>query len=194
MKTYRNPVYPARKLDAGVAHGARTPVVVVGAGPVGLVAAIDLAQRDIPVVLLDEDDTVSVGSRAICWSKRTLEILDRLGCGERLVAKGVSWNVGRVYFGSAQLFQFDLLPDPGHRRPAFINLQQYYVEELLVERIRELPGAELRWRNKVSGVKPLADGIEVHVATPDGEYVARADWLIVADGARSAIRSMLGLE
>src|SRR5262249_785393 len=141
-----------------------------------------------------EDNTVSVGSRAICWSKRTLEILDRLGCGDRLVEKGVSWSVGRVFFRGEQLFQFDLLPESGHRRPAFINLQQYYVEQFLVERIAVLPDAELRWRNKVVGVTPRSDGVDVRVSTPDGDYIVHAEWLIVADGARSPIRALLGFE
>ena len=113
-------------------------MVVAGAGPVGLTAAIDLALRGIDVLLVDEDDTVSVGSRAICWSKRTLEILDRLGCAERLVQKGVGWSVGRVFFRDEQVYEFNLLPGEGHRRPAFINLQQYWVEQFLVERLREL--------------------------------------------------------
>ena len=83
MKTYTHPVYDyVGAPDAGAAT-RHWPVVVAGAGPVGLTAAIDLGLRGIDVLLVDEDDTVSVGSRAICWSKRTLEILDRLGCGER---------------------------------------------------------------------------------------------------------------
>ena len=194
MKTYTNPVYPYAKpadLDGTTRHW---PVIVAGAGPVGLTAAIDLALRGIDVLVLDEDNTVSVGSRAICWSKRTLEILDRLGCGERLVQKGVRWNVGRVFFQDEQLYEFDLLPEAGHRRPAFINLQQYWVEQMLVERVAELPQAELRWQNKIIGVDPQHDRIAVRVATPDGEYRVHADWLIVADGARSPIRGMLGLE
>ena len=194
LKTYTHPVYPYVKpaeLTGGPRHW---PLIVAGAGPVGLVAAIDLAQRGIDVLVLDEDDTVSVGSRAICWSKRTLEILDRLGCGERLVQKGVGWSVGRVFFHHEQVYQFDLLPEQGHRRPAFINLQQYYVEQFLVERLAELPDAELRWRHKVVGVSPRADRVAVRIATPDGEYSVQCDWLIVADGAKSAIRTMLGLE
>ena len=90
MKTYTPPVYPYRKPPELAAAPRHWPVIVAGAGPVGLTAAIDLALRGVDVLVLDEDDTVSVGSRAICWSKRTLEILDRLGCGERLVEKGVS--------------------------------------------------------------------------------------------------------
>ena len=194
MKTYTHPVYPYAKPAELTSPPRHRPVIVAGAGPVGLVAAIDLAQRGIDVLVLDDDDTVSVGSRAICWSKRTLEILDRLGCGERLVRKGVGWSVGRVFFRDQQVYQFDLLPEPGHRRPAFINLQQYYVEQFLIERAQELPRAELRWRNKVVGVTPQAERIAVRVSTPDGEYTVDADWLIVADGARSAIGSMLGLE
>src|SRR5450432_1307985 len=105
MKTYSHPDYQPAVPQAG-SDVRRWPVVVVGAGPVGLTAAIDLAQRGIDVLLLDEDTTVSAGSRAICWSKRTLEILDRLGCAERLVQKGVRWNVGRVFFQDEQLYEF----------------------------------------------------------------------------------------
>src|SRR5690349_18992697 len=112
-----------------LASGARTrhPVIVVGAGPVGLCAAIDLAQRGVDVLLLDEDDKLAEGSRAICFSKRTLEILDRLGAGERCVQTGVVWNLGKVLLRERMLYQFNLLPESGHKRPAFINLQQYYL-------------------------------------------------------------------
>src|SRR5271165_6954712 len=148
MKTYTPPVYPYAKPTEGTLSPRHWPVIVVGAGPVGLCAAIDLALRGIDVLVLDEDNTVSVGSRAICWSKRTLEILDRLGCAERLVQKGVRWNVGRVFFRAEEVYQFDLLPESDHRRPAFINLQQYYVEEFLVERANELSAIDLRWRHR----------------------------------------------
>src|SRR6185436_14666193 len=119
---YQRIVYPYRRSADQDAHergqAARHPVVVVGAGPVGLTAAIDLALQGVPVVLLNNDGRLSVGSRALCFAKRTLEILDRLGCGQRLVDKGVSWNVGRVFFRSEQVYQFDLLAEAGHQRPA----------------------------------------------------------------------------
>ena len=194
MKTYTNPVYPYRRSPDQDGPPARRPVVVVGAGPIGLAAAIDLAQQDVPVVVLDEDNTVSVGSRAICYAKRALEILDRLGCGERVVRKGVGWNVGKVFHGSDLIYQFDLLPEPGHRRPAFVNLQQYYLEEYLVDRVALLPAAEIRWENRVKAVVPHADHVALTVATPDGDYELHCDWLIVADGAKSPVRAMLGLE
>ena len=112
------------------------PVVVVGAGPVGLSLAIDLAQRGQGVVLLDDADRIGEGSRAICFSKRSLEFWDRLGIGQRMVDKGVVWSVGKIFHGASQLYQFDLLPEPGHKRPAFINLQQFHAEAYLVDRVQ----------------------------------------------------------
>lgn len=173
--------------------GARRPVVVVGAGPVGLAAAIDLGQRGIPVLLLDDDDTVSVGSRAICWSKRTLEILDRLGVAAPMEAKGITWKVGKVFHQDRLVYGFDLLPEEGHKHPAFINLQQYYVEEYLIDRIASMPSVELRWRHKVVGIAPAADGVTLTVETPDGTCRIDADWVLACDGARSPVRRMMGL-
>jgi 3-(3-hydroxy-phenyl)propionate hydroxylase len=173
----------------------RWPVVVVGAGPIGLTAAIDLALHDIDVLLLDESNTVSIGSRAICWSKRTLEIFDRLGCGERMAAKGLTWKVGRVYHGAREIYSFDLLPEAGHKMPAFVNLQQYYVEEYLVDRARELVDRiELRWKNRVVGLERVADHLRLTVETPDGRYRVEAEYVLAADGAKSPIRTMLGLD
>jgi 3-(3-hydroxy-phenyl)propionate hydroxylase len=173
---------------------ARRPVVIVGAGPVGLAAAIDLTQRGVPVVILDDADRIGEGSRGICWSKRTLEILDRLGVGERLVAQGVTWKLGKVFYGDDLLFAFDLLPEEGHKMPAFINLQQFYLEKALVDRALDLKNLELRWSNRVTGLERRNDGVRLTIATPDGEYRLDADWLIAADGARSTVRSLLGLD
>jgi 3-(3-hydroxy-phenyl)propionate hydroxylase len=173
----------------------RAPVVIVGAGPVGLAAAIDCALHGIRCVVLDDNDVVSLGSRAICWSKRTLEIMDRLGIGERMVEKGVTWKVGRLFHRDREVWNFDLLPEEGHKMPAFINLQQYYVEQYLVERAMQFPDLiDLRWKNRVTGVEPSAGGVRVSVETPDGSYHLDADWLVACDGARSPVRSMMGLD
>lgn len=194
MKTYTNPIYAWKRSADQDGVAPRRPVIVVGAGPVGLAAAIDLAQQQVPVLVLDEDDTVSVGSRAICYAKRALEILDRLGCGERIVRKGVEWKVGRVFFRDEQVYSFDLLPETGHRRPAFVNLQQYHLEECLVDRLAELPKAEVRWRNKVVAVTTRDADVLLRVATPEGEYELSCEWLIACDGSRSPVRALLGLE
>ena len=187
-----NPVYPFRKpadLDGRERH---YPVCVVGAGPVGLAAAIDLKLRGVDVVLVDEDDTVSAGSRLICLAKRTLEILSRLGIGPELAAKGVVWNRGKVFHGDELVYAFDLLPEEGHRWPAFINIQQYYVEEYLVDRARSL-GLDLRWKTRLAGTEDLGDGVRARVSTPEGGYYFTCDWLLACDGVRSTVRDGLGL-
>ncbi|MFQ5971240.1 MAG: FAD-dependent oxidoreductase [Alphaproteobacteria bacterium] len=170
------------------------PVAIIGAGPVGLVAAVDLAMKGVPVVVLDDKNTLSDGSRAICWAKRTLEICDRLGLGDRLVDKGVTWNTGKVYLGDEEIYEFDLLPEPDHKRPAFINLQQYYFEHTMIERAAELPEVEIRWQHQATDIRPGADGVRVSVTTPRGDYALDADWLIAADGVRSTARRVLGFD
>jgi len=170
------------------------PVIVVGAGPVGLTTAIDLAQQGQQVLLLDNDDTVSIGSRGVCYAKRTLEVLDRLQCAEPMVRKGVSWNVGRTFFRDGEVFNFNLCPEPDHHRPGMINLQQYYLEDELVRRARQLPNLEMRFRNNVIAVTQGDDRASLRVETPDGACRLTTDWLVAADGARSPIRTMLGLD
>jgi len=188
--------YQGRVFDYAPAapQAGRHPVVVVGAGPVGLATAIDLAQNGVPVVLLDDDNKLSNGSRAICFSKRTLEIFDRLGCGERIAAKGVRWHVGRVFNRNEEVYSFDLLPETGHERPAFVNLQQYYVEGYLHERAQELEQLDLRWCSKVTGLVQHADHVVLNVTTPDGEYALEAAYVVAADGGKSSVRSLMGLE
>ncbi len=192
---YRNPGFAYRRsADQDREARVRHAVVVVGAGPVGLTCAIDLARQGVAVVVLDDDDTLSTGSRAICFAKRTLEIWDRLGCGDRMVAKGVSWNVGRVFFRDDLVYRFDLLEEPGHRRPAFINLQQYYVEGFLHEAAVAEAGVDLRWKNRVTGCEQTADGATLTVDTPDGAYRIDCDHVIACDGSRSPMRTLLGLK
>jgi 3-(3-hydroxy-phenyl)propionate hydroxylase len=195
LKTYTYPKYDYR-VAPEIASGKtlKVPVVVVGAGPVGLGMALDLDLQGIPVLLLDEDDTVSIGSRGVCYAKRALEILDRYGVGEAVCAKGVSWNVGRTFFRESEVYNFNLVPEPDHHRPGMVNLQQYYLEEYLVTRAAARPGIDLRWKNKVVSVAQTEKGVTLTVETPDGLYAVEADWLIAADGARSPIRRMLGLE
>jgi 3-(3-hydroxy-phenyl)propionate hydroxylase len=173
---------------------AEHSVVVVGAGPVGLSFAIDLAQRGHSVVLLDDADRIGEGSRAICFSKRSLEYWDRLGVGDRMVDKGVVWSVGKIFHGDQQLYQFNLLAEQGHKRPAFINLQQFYAEAYLVDRVEQLPSISLRWRNKVTALEQRNDGVVLTIDTPDGPYQLHAAYVIACDGARSSLRRMVGAE
>ena len=183
-----------RHPDQDRADAARHPVVVVGAGPVGLSLAIDLAQRGQPVLLLDDADRIGEGSRAICFSKRSLEFWDRLDVAARMVDKGVVWSVGRIFHGEPQLYQFNLLAEDGHKMPAFINLQQFYAEAYLVDRVQQLPKVDLRWRNKVTGLEQRNDHVLLTIATPDGPYHVAATYVVACDGARSSLRGMVGAD
>lgn len=191
-------LYPYKKVAAQSAAPVRHPVVIVGGGPVGLALALDLGKKGTPALVLDDHEGAGLGSKAICFAKRTLDIAHRLGAGVPMVDKGVVWNVGRVFHGDSQLFAFNLLPEDGHRNPAFINLQQPYFESYLVDAIRaaQADGApiEIRGRNAVSGIQVNDKFATVDVETPDRPYQIEADYLIACDGARSPIRNMMGLD
>jgi 3-(3-hydroxy-phenyl)propionate hydroxylase len=196
MAGYTLPVYETRT-PPEIARGEQTvyPVIVVGAGLGGLTAALELGARGVRTVLLDEDNTVGaagLSSRGICYAKRSLEIFDRFGVAERIRAKGVTWNEGDVFAGDERLYRFNLQPERDQKYPAFVNLQQFYVEQYLVERIMQTPAVDLRWKNRVVDVRPGADGVEVEVECPDGRYSARCQWLVGADGAHSVVREKLG--
>lgn len=191
-------MYPyARVADQDRAEPARHKVIVIGAGPVGLAFALDLALRGVPVLVLDDNEGIGEGSRAICFAKRALEICDRLGAADAMLEKGVVWNRGKVFRDDRLIYEFDLLPETGHRIPAFINLQQPYFEKYLHDRIVEAQaeGApiEIRGGNRVESVEPAQNHVCLKVQTPDGAYRLEADWLVACDGARSPVRSMLGL-
>ena len=136
------------------------PVVVVGAGPVGMTAALDLGRRGHRVIVLNRLDFIAAGSKAICFSKRSLEIFDRLGVADALRAQGVTWNIGKVFWADIPkpIYQFDLLPVKDQKHPAFINIQQYHVEAHLIEDLNRMDNVELRWGHAVTGIESLAAG------------------------------------
>jgi 3-(3-hydroxy-phenyl)propionate hydroxylase len=194
-KSYTYPEFPYRQ-SAAQREGRveRHPLVVIGAGPIGLSVALDCAQRGIPVLLLDDNNTVSVGSRAVCYAKRPLEIWDRLGVAAPLVDKGVRWQVGKVFLEDKQVYQFDLLPEGGHKMPAMINLQQYYVEQTLVDACSAHPRIQIGWKHQLMALQQQGDHAILSVRTPDGRFDLLADWVIACDGANSDTRKMVGAQ
>ncbi|MDB6180845.1 FAD-dependent oxidoreductase [Paracoccus fistulariae] len=172
------------------------PVVVVGAGPVGLAMALDLGRRGHQVTVITRLDFIAHCSKAICFSKRSLDILDRLGVCDAVMQKGVTWNLGKVFWGDGAepVYQFDMLPVKDQKHPGFINIQQYYIEEYLLDGLRALPNVDLRWGHVIEEVTPRQDGVLLDISTDQGRYQLMADWLIACDGARSTVRERMGLD
>ena len=157
-----------RSADQDASPPVRHPLVIVGGGPVGLSLAADLGVRGVCCVLVDGKAGFGEGSRGLCYAKRTLQILDRLGVGERAVVKGVTWQLGKVFHRDELRYEFNLLPESGHKMPAFINLQQYYLEQFLYERCQDLPGVDLRFQHKCVDVDVAPDYARLRLETPDG--------------------------
>ena len=174
----------------------RVPVLVVGAGPVGLAMALDLGRRGHPVVVVSRLPFVAGGSKAICFSKRSLDIFHRLGVGSELLQQGVTWNVGKVFWGgrSEPIYQFDMLPVKDQQYPGFINLQQYYVEDALLRALQALPHVDLRLGQDVVALRQRPDGVEVEVDAAGQRYRLHAGWLVACDGSRSTVRQLMGLD
>jgi 3-(3-hydroxy-phenyl)propionate hydroxylase len=190
------PFNPPPELAAGaVSHH---PIVIVGGGITGLTLACALAQYGVAAVLLDEDNTVGVkgaSSRGICYTQKSLEIFERLGVYGRIAHKGIQWSVGRTFAGNDEVYSFDLRQQSAYNlssQPPFINIQQFYIEGYLVERIYELGHVELRWKNRVAAFRQDGEGATLTVNTPAGDYQLRADYVIDATGSHSPFRQWVG--
>ena len=188
------------EIDSGeVQHHA---VVIVGAGLSGLTLACKLAQLGVCAVLLDEDNTVGVkgaSSRGICYTQQSLEIFARLGIYDRIAAKGVAWQVGRTFAGDNEIFSFDLRASnhfSARCQPPFINIQQFYVEMFLVDRILELnklkPLIDLRWCNKVVGFSQNTEQATLDIQTPAGNYRMTSSHVIDATGSHTTFHNWVG--
>lgn len=171
------------------------PVVVVGGGPVGYCTALGLALQGVPVVLLEADDAVCTGSRAICISRRSLEIMQRLGALPGFLQHGLPWTGGRSFYRDQEVLNFSMPQDANQQLPPMVNLAQYRMEQILLDQAQARPDLiEIRWQTRLTGLSASETGVLLDVATPQGGYRLRTDWLVAADGGRSTVRESLGLK
>ena len=177
-------------------HGvetARHPVVIIGGGVVGLATALALGHHRIRSIILEADDAVCTGSRAICISNRSLEILSRYGAAHSFLAKGLPWIGGRSFYRDTEVLQFSMPHSDHQRLPPMINLQQYYIEEFLLAGAEATGLTEVRWQQRVTDISSSVDDVHLSVETPLGTYRLSAEWVIGCDGARSSVREATGL-
>jgi 3-(3-hydroxy-phenyl)propionate hydroxylase len=187
--------YPLRVPPlAGGADTVRHPVAIVGGGPIGLSLALGLARHGVRSVLIEADDTVTYGSRAACISRRSLEILDKLGVAQPVQDQALAWTAGTSYYRDVPVYRLQMPMDANQKFPPMVNLQQCMCEQVLVDRVETLAGLiDLRWQTRVARVTPRADGVELALETAQGPYRLNADWVVACDGARSSVRQALGL-
>ncbi len=166
------------------------PVVIAGGGPVGLTLAALLSGRGVRSTVIEADDGYCTGSRAICISRRSLEILAWAGAERHVASIGLPWVGGRSYFRNDEVLHFRMPSEPGERFAPMVNVQQYHVEEAAH---RAIVDPDVRWSTRVTGVERHADGVRVETEGPDGRAVVDAAWLVACDGGRSTVRGALGL-
>ena len=187
------PRYPFRAPPELRGEAVRHPVAIIGAGPVGLTLAAGLARHGIRSVLIEPRDQVGFGSRAICISRRSLEILEGFGAAAGILAQALPWTGGRSFWRDHEVLRFEMPHDADQKHPPMVNLQQCCTEQALVDALAARPGAEIRWQSEMRAIAPGPDGVRLSVATPEGSYELLADWVVATDGARSPTRQALGL-
>ncbi|MBA4849361.1 FAD-dependent monooxygenase [Emticicia sp. BO119] len=169
-------------------------IIIAGSGLTGLTLALLLAKKGVKVILLDEKNEVGKGSKAICFSRRTLEIFDKLGIAKLVLEQGVQWNKGRVFFRNKEIYSFELLPDKSARYPAFVNISQYEVEKILIAAVNQEKNIELRRQHRIDNLTQDSGGSYIKVTTPIGEQTFSTAFLVACDGSRSTVRRLMGLK
>ena len=196
---YTLPEYPfVEPPEIASGEVTRHAIVIVGGGITGLTLACSLARMGIKAVLLDEDNTVGVkgaSSRGICYTQKSLEIFHKLGIYDAIAKKGIQWSVGRTFAGEDEIYSFDLRAQSNFNlsaQPPFINIQQFYIEGYLVERVVELGHVDIRWSSRVTAFSQNEAGALLTVTTPAGSYDIAADHVIDATGGHSPFHQWLG--
>lgn len=174
-------------------------VLIVGGGPVGLCVALGLAHHGVRSVVIEADDSVCEGSRAACISRRSLEIVERLGVAGAFTAKGLAWTTGRSYYREQEVLVFSMPHDASQKYPPMINLEQYYIEQYLVDEVHRCNAAQpgmidIRWASKVTALAQEAEAVQLTVENALGRYTCQAGWVVACDGGQSFVRNALGLE
>src|SRR5258705_6490386 len=184
------PCFAARRVPERDGATARHPVLIAGAGPMGMTAALVLARYGIRCVLTDRKNPFNDGSRAICIARPSMHILEGIGAVAPFLAKALGWRFGRSYYRGEKIFQLEMPQPPGEKYLPMYNLQQQYIEKFLHDAVAANDLIDMRWQSELSAIEPHNAGVSVRISSPEGDYLLDADYVLAADGARSPIRSM----
>ncbi|MEL7197770.1 MAG: FAD-dependent oxidoreductase [Pseudomonadota bacterium] len=174
----------------------KTNVAIIGAGPVGCIAAYYLAQHGIDVVLAEQGPNCAQDLRASTFHPPTLEMLDTLGLAQPLIDKGLKspvyhWRERQ----SGQVFSFDFGELEGETNfPFRIQCEQYHLARMLAAKLEQTDNAEVLFNHRMLGFKEHENGISINLEGPIAVQKVEADYLIGADGANSVVRKLLGVE
>ncbi len=174
----------------------RDPIIIVGAGPTGMVTALGLARYNVPCILLDDDTGPSLeGSRAFLINQHTLDILGSWSnLAQHITQQGITLTGERIFVRKSTLYSMPIASSqPGARYPSFVNISQSVLEHALYSALQAMPGCQVLWQHKVIGISQDSDGVNVEVLTPRGVESLRAPYVLAADGAQSTVRNLLGI-
>jgi len=187
------PHFPAERAPELDGSATRHPVVIVGAGPIGMTAALALARHGVRSVLIDRKDTFNDGSRALCIARPSMHILERIGAVAPFLEKALGWRFGRSYYRGEQIFRLEMPHPQNEKYLPMYNLQQQYIEKYLHDAVADCDLIDMRWQSEFAGIECRSDGVFLDIASPAGDYRLDAEYVLAADGARSPIRAALGL-
>lgn len=173
---------------------ANNRVAIIGAGPVGLTAALGLAQRGVPCVIYESLRTIPREQRGAAFHPPTLEMLHKLGVGKPLMQMGLrvsTWQMRDRVDGVYAEFDLGLLADVTDF-PFRFHLPQHYLSAILLDELRRRPNVEIRFGETLESIEPEADSVRLVFATAGGPRETTAPWVVGADGAHSTVRKNAG--
>jgi 3-(3-hydroxy-phenyl)propionate hydroxylase len=175
--------------------GAR--VVIVGAGPVGMVCALALNRRGVAVTVFEQEPAPVEDQRAASLHPSTLEMLDDLGVSEKIIPLGLISSAYRFHdrVSHSVVAEFDLgLMRDEFRFPYVLQYEQYKLTASIAAEYGNAEDFDVRFSHAITGLVQTADGVDVEVSTPSGIERLRADYVIGCDGGRSTVRKLAGIE
>ncbi len=175
---------------------AEDRVLIAGSGPVGCVTALYLAQKGVPVSIFEAEDSLPLDLRASTFHPPTLDMLEELGVVDALIAQGIIcpiWQYRDLEHGIIAEWDLTLLKNDT-RHPYRVQAEQFKLTNIIADILNDMPNVEFQFQAHATGSSQDADGVNLHLDTPDGPVTRRGRYLVAAEGASSPIRTDLGID